>query len=78
MANGQTDASGHYELGTEKVGDGVPPGDYYVIVLEDLGDERVRRPATIVTKYAKPSTSGLKMSVTAGEKKAFDMSLDPK
>ena len=76
--NGQTDASGRYELGTEKAGDGVPPGDYYVIVVEDLGEERARRAPTIATKYAKPSTSGLKFTVRAGEKTVFDMSLDPK
>jgi hypothetical protein len=78
MGNGQTDGDGHYELGTEKMGDGIPPGDYSVIVVEDLGDEHTRRPATIATKYAKPSTSGLKVSVRAGEKTVLDMSLDPK
>jgi hypothetical protein len=77
-ANGQTDANGLYKLGTEKMGDGIPPGDYYVIVLEDLGDEHTRRPSTVAAKYAKPSTSGLKLSVRAGEKTVFDMSLDPK
>ena len=77
-ANGQTDANGHYKLGTEKAGDGTPPGDYYVIVLEDLGDENNKRLPTIAVKYAKPSTSGLKFSVRAGEKTVFDMTLDPK
>ena len=77
-ANGQTDAKGSYELGTGEVGDGVAPGNYYVIVLEDRGDEINPRPATIAPKYSKPATSGLKFSVQAGEKKAFDMTLDPK
>lgn len=76
--NGQTDANGHYDLGTEKAGDGVPPGNYYVVVIEDLGDEHARRPATIANKYSKPSTSGLKFTVQAAEKTVFDMSLDPK
>jgi len=75
-ANAETDSSGHYALGIEKMGDGVPPGDYYVIVLEDLGEEHTQRPPTIAAKYAKPSMSGLRFSVKAGEKSTFDMSLE--
>jgi Carboxypeptidase regulatory-like domain len=77
-ANGLTNAQGEYELGTLEVGDGVAPGDYYVIVLEERGDEINPRPATIAAKYSKAATSGFKFSVQAGEKKTFDMTLDAK
>ena len=77
-ANGQTDSSGHYELDIQNAGDVASPGDYYVIVIEELGDENTRRSATIAGKYAKSSTSGLKFTARAGENTAFDMSLDPK
>jgi len=76
--NGQTNAEGRYEIGTLEVGDGIAPGNYNVIVLEDRGDEINPRPATIAAKYSKPAMSGLKFSVQAGEKKTFDMTLDPK
>ena len=69
---------GHYGLGIVAVGDGIAPGNYNVIVVEDRGDEINPRPATIASKYSKPATSGLKFSVQAGEKKTFDMTLDPK
>jgi hypothetical protein len=77
-ANGQTGIDGHYELGTASVGDGIAAGDYYVIVVEDLGDEHNSRPPTIAAKYSKSATSGLKFSVGAGEKSVFDIKLDPK
>ena len=77
-SNGQSNSEGRYEIGTLEVGDGVAPGNYNVIVLEDRGDEINPRPATIAAEYSKPATSGLKFSVQAGEKKTFDMKLDPK
>jgi hypothetical protein len=77
-ANGETDANGHYELSRVVSDDGVLPGEYYVIVMEDRGDENQRRPATIAAKYTKPATSGLKFSVQPGEKTTFDMKLDPR
>lgn len=77
-ANGQTNAEGHYEFGILSVGDGIAPGSYNVMVVEDRGDEINPRPATIASKYSKLATSGLKFSVQAGEKKIFDITLDPK
>jgi hypothetical protein len=77
-ANGETDSAGHYELGAMNAADGIAAGEYYLIVVENLGDENQRRPATISTKYAKSATSGLKFSVQTGEKKTFDMKLDAK
>src|SRR5262245_38782158 len=46
-ASGQTDADGRYELGVANAGDGIPPGDYHAVVIEDLGDENNRHPPTI-------------------------------
>jgi hypothetical protein len=75
-AYGQTNASGYYELGGSTQGDGIPPGEYYVVVTEDLGDENNRRPPTIHNKYRNPATSGLSLNVKAGEKVVLDAKLD--
>jgi hypothetical protein len=77
-ANGQTAADGHYELGAANMGDCIAAGNYYVIVVEDVDDERNSHPPTIAAKYSKSATSGLKFSVGAGEKTVFDIKLDPK
>ena len=76
-ARGMTDDAGHFELGTTEQGDGVPPGDYYVIIVEErqLDDTR---PPTIPSKYSSSTGSGLQLSVAAGEQKEFDVKLDPK
>lgn len=75
-AYGQTNASGYFELGGEQQGDGIPPGEYNVTIVEDLGDEDNRRPRTISSKYRNPATSGLSLTVTAGEKAVLDAKLD--
>ena len=75
-ANDATDADGQYELGGETPGDGVPPGDYAVIVIEDRGQTDGMRPATIAGKYADPAQSGLAFSVAPGEIKTFDITVD--
>jgi hypothetical protein len=75
-AYGQTNGQGYFELGGESAGDGIPPGDYYVTVVEDIGDENNPRPQTISSKYRNPSTSGLTLSVKAGQKAVLDAKLD--
>jgi hypothetical protein len=75
-AYGQTNASGYYELGGSEPGDGIPPGEYYVTIVEDLGDEDNRRPPTISNKYRNPATSGLSLTVMAGEHVVLDAKLD--
>jgi hypothetical protein len=72
-----TDDQGEYELGTNELGDAIPPGDYDVLVVEFRGDPDYPNPPTISTKYAQALVSGLKLSVQAGETKEFDMTLDP-
>lgn len=76
-ATAVTDNQGRFELGTDKAGNGVPPGDYYVIVVEDQGDWDNPSPPMIATKYSKPATSGLKLQVIAGESLEFHAKLDP-
>lgn len=73
-AKGVTDADGKYELGVVNAGDGIPPGDYYVTVVEDRGDQG-QLPATIPAKYGK-STSGLTLTLSAGDAKEFNVTLD--
>jgi hypothetical protein len=75
--NGQTDAQGHYTLTSRDGTGGLPPGDYYVIVAEDLGSISSPRRPTIDGKYANGQTSGLTFSVKAGEKLVFNIALDP-
>ena len=75
-ASGWTDKDGHYELGTMEPGDGVLPGEYFVMLMEDRGDMDNPRPATISPKYRNPQVSGLKFSVEPGESTVFDVTLD--
>jgi hypothetical protein len=76
-ARGQTNGDGRYELGTAKIGDGIPAGNYHVSIVEDLGDRDHRNPPTLAGKYRNPATSGLELSVKSGEHKVFDAKLDP-
>jgi Carboxypeptidase regulatory-like domain len=76
-AFGETDGQGRFELGGEIEGDGIPPGDYYVTIIEDTGDENQRRPATIAAKYRNADSSGLRLSVKAGESSELNATLDP-
>jgi hypothetical protein len=75
-AYGTTDANGRFELGAAS-GDGVPPGDYDVIVLEDRGDPDSRQSLTVAAKYRDPEKSGLAVSVQPGESQPLNLTLDP-
>jgi len=75
-AYGETDGSGYFELGGNEQGDGIPPGNYYVTVVEDLGDENNRRSPTISNKYRDPAASGLSLNVIEGEGAVLDAQLD--
>jgi hypothetical protein len=76
-ASGLTDAEGRYELGTAEVGDGIPPGDYYVTIREVFPDSDKPPRPTIPQKYADASASGLTVSLQPGETKVLDVKLDP-
>jgi hypothetical protein len=70
-----SDSSGSFELdGGEE---GMPAGEYDVIVLEDRGDPDARRPLTVAAKYRSHETSGLKVTVEAGKTTDFNVTLDP-
>ncbi len=73
--SGVTDAEGRFTLGTQTPGEGLPPGEYYVIILEDRGDLN-QRPATIPERYSKASASGLTLTVKPGESAQLDIRLD--
>jgi hypothetical protein len=75
-ASGTTDGEGKFELGVEKPGDGLPPGDYTVTVLEVNRDMDNPKPKSIHHKYSEHSTSGLSFSVADGEHKTFDAELE--
>jgi hypothetical protein len=75
-AYGQTNGDGHFELGVEEEGDGISPGEYYVTIVEDLGDTSNPLPRTISRKYRDPATSGLSLSVNSGEESVLDAKLD--
>lgn len=76
-AHGTTDQAGHFELGMAAKGDGIPLGNYNIGIAEDRGDPDNRRPPTIATKYRDPATSGIKLTVSAGESKELNLKLDP-
>ena len=72
-----TEADGQYEFSSGEAGAGVPPGTYSVVVLEkQAGRDAIRQP-TIAARYGDPAQSGLSFTVAAGEKKTFDVTVDP-
>lgn len=64
-ARGNVGPDGHFELSTEKPGDGVPSGRYRVLLnpldTSDVPDEKKKLPFDI--KYMKFDTSGLEFEV---------------
>lgn len=76
-ATGVTDKDGRYELGTSRPGEGIPPGDYRVTVMENRGDEDHPSPPTVAQKYSLPGRSGLTFAVEPGGERTFDIVLDP-
>lgn len=76
-ASGITDQEGRYELGSGKVGEGILPGGYFVLVQEDRGDWDSLKPPTIHPKYARPSDSGLAFKVEPGGETTYDIVVEP-
>lgn len=68
-----TDAKGNFEFS-----DGLLPGNYAVSILEDSGDPDNRRRPSIAAKYRNPSTSGISISVQAGDKESINLTLAPR
>jgi len=71
-----SDSSGRFELNGDEAG--LAAGEYDVIVLEDRGDPDSRRPLTVAAKYRSHETSGLKVTVKAGETTEVNLKLDPR
>lgn len=76
-ASGVSDESGNFILGTEKAGEGLPPGEYTVIVVEDQGDWDHPSPPKISKKYANPVLSGLQFRLE-GDDTVLEWTLDSK
>lgn len=72
-----TGPDGSFELSSGEPGAGVPPGNYSVVVMENKPNRDSVVAPTIAAKYSDPSESGLTFTVTAGESKTFDVSVDP-
>jgi Carboxypeptidase regulatory-like domain len=72
---GNTDGYGAFELSIPEE-DGVPPGSYEVVVIEDRGDMDNRVKPTIASKYRNASTSGISFSVESGESENLELTLD--
>jgi hypothetical protein len=76
-ANSQDD--GTFAVSTYKPGDGLPEGDYRVTVsCEDRRAEKAKDddyPELLPARYQNPATSGLSVSIVAGENElpAFDL-----
>ncbi|MCA9188185.1 MAG: carboxypeptidase-like regulatory domain-containing protein [Pirellulaceae bacterium] len=76
-ATGITTAEGEYSLGTQKSGDGIPAGKYYVIVLENSNNFDNPQPRIFHAKYEMAKTSGLSLELESGERKVMDIELEP-
>lgn len=76
-AVGLTNDEGEFSLKTPDNTDKIPPGDYYVIIREDLGNENRRLPRTIDKKYSLQSRSGIRLNLEAGDKEELNLTLDP-
>ena len=74
-ASGTTDANGQFTLGTTSVGEGVPPGEYYLLVVEP--DANFKNPGSISPKYGRSNASGLSVTVQPGEPAVIEATLDP-
>jgi hypothetical protein len=69
------DENGRFELKTYVTGDGAPPGEYEVGIIAGSGSDRDAGPSktgqplprNLMTKYANQKTSGIKVTVQAGE-----------
>jgi hypothetical protein len=66
---GKASADGSFALTTTSTGDGAPPGEYRVTVELWLAGARADDPPSnkLPVKYAKPETSGITATVTAGQ-----------
>ncbi len=76
-ATASTDSEGQFELTSSESTDGIPPGEYRVIIMEDRDGMGVRPKPTIAAKYGNATYSGLTFVLEAGEAKVMDLSLDP-
>ncbi|TWU24390.1 hypothetical protein Pla52o_23170 [Novipirellula galeiformis] len=72
---------GEYSLGTYSESDGVPPGEYNVMVVAMTGEDSIDAEAAtgstslIPSRYSDPSKSGLTASVKAGEDNEINFDL---
>ena len=77
-ASGVTDKEGTFSLGTIEANEGLVPGQYGVIVVENRGsDSDHPLPRTISTKYGNPATSGISLTVETGKEAELSVKLDP-
>lgn len=74
-AYGMTNDKGEYELGVMSKGDGIPSGEYEVMVVEDLGDWDNPKPPTIHENYRHGKWSMLKATISPGESLKYDLEL---
>lgn len=73
-ANGSVQADGTFRLTTNKPNDGAPAGDYKVVIVERRTakggpDPTEMAPGKMDIRYADPSTTDLRATVTAGSNK---------
>ena len=75
-ASASTNEEGYFAMGAGGQSDGVPPGDYAVVIVENRGDADHRSRPTIASKYRDPAKSGVSMIVKAGDNKDLNLTLD--
>ncbi|WP_425398541.1 carboxypeptidase-like regulatory domain-containing protein [Aeoliella sp.] len=71
-----TDDRGFFDIGRQEKGDGAPPGNYAVAIVENRGSLDSVKPRTIAAKYQRPATSELKVEVVNGSRTKLDLTLE--
>jgi hypothetical protein len=60
---GEVQSDGSFEMFTDRPGDGVPPGEYHVLIARKYLDPERAAPQVIDSKYENFDTSGLRATV---------------
>jgi hypothetical protein len=85
ISRGDLQEDGTYRVGTNKPGDGIPPGTYTVYIINTEKTEEIpignegnfidRTVQTVHRKYTSPSTSGITVTVDRSTK-TFDFQVE--
>ena len=77
VSEGYSDANGQFEASTYKGFDGIPEGEYHVVVIQtaNFDDGELKRVNTLPAKYATAATTPLRVVIKAGVKNEATLEL---